>query len=504
MSLYGGIQLPGHPSPENVRRLDLLPIPMIRRMMRVGVAIDKPWLQDHSLTLANQMDDLRKKISSYVPDDKLDEFVKNAGEDLDFSFNPESSDQTAKLLFEMLGVGYGKKLKRTKGGGRISTGKKELETLKQEHPVIPLILRYREKSKLKGTFCDKLPLRAVRHNGGLCERCGLRHLGDHWRTHCTINTTRTVPGRLSMKDDNLQQIPARTDDGKEVRKGFIASPGCKIVTRDFSQFHLRLLAHLADEKVMQRIFEDPKGDIHVETAMRAFGIDDPKKVDKASQRDPSKTAIFLTIYGGGAATLFETLMLNFALAACSCLGFPVDRGDGRCKVCQKNVDRNPPVWLTMDWCEEFIQKTYGIYPGVPLYFDKQHYRAMRYDITWDPFGRVRRIPEVHSTHDRVIAAGLRQAGNHPIIAFEAGIAKIGMARTEDRVMRPVRSMDVLCEAIIPVHDEIVFDVQEDWADEVGDLVGYEMENTLLDEVTGEYCCKVRILSDGHSMERWEK
>ena len=478
MVLYGGVEIVGHPNPLNVQRLDLLPVPMIRRMMRTGVAIDKEWLQDLSLSLESTKIDLRKQITSYIPAERLDEFVSESGDDL--SFNVESADQIADLLFNMLGVGLGRKLKRTKGGKRISTDKKALETMKRDHPIIPLILQYRETSKLKGTFCDKLPLRAVLHNGGKCKLCNLTHFGDHWRTHCTINTTRTVAGRLSMKDDNLQQIPARTKAGKEVRKGFVAAPGCKLVTRDFSQLHLRLLAHLANEEVMIAVFERD-GDIHIETAMRAFGIDDPKKVDKSTQRDPSKTAIFLTIYGGGAATLLDTLILNFALAGTT-----------------------PPDWLTFDWCQDFIEKTYSIYPGVPKYFDLQHYRAMRYDVTWDPFGRARRIPEVHSCHDRVIAAGLRQAGNHPIIGFEAGLAKIAMARVEDLVMQPLRAEGVHAEAIIPVHDEIVFEVLDGWEDEVGELVGYQMTNALRDEDSGEYRCRVEIKTDGKASERWTK
>lgn len=93
--------------------------------------------------------------------------------------------------------------------------------------------------------------------------------------------------------------------------------------------------------------------------------------------------------------------------------------------------REPPEWLTFEWCEEFIGKTYSIYPGVPSFFEKQHYLACRCEIAWDPFGRVRRVPEVRSCHERVRQAGLRQPGNHRIIACEAGMVKVAQARVED-------------------------------------------------------------------------
>lgn len=476
--LYGNVTTPGHPDLDNVRVLDTLPVDQIRRMMRVGLAVDREWLADLSITFGHTKDELRKDIVSYIPADKLEQFVSESGDDLDASqFNVESPVQVADLLFSMLGVD-GSRLKRT-AGGRVSIRKKQLETIKTQHPVIAKILQYRQISKLIGSFCNKLPQLARFHNGGVCRACGLVHKGDHWRIHGQIMTTRTAPGRLAMKAPNLQQIPSRTVEGREVRKAFIPAPGCKLVSRDLAASHLRILAHLAHEQTMMAIL-NAKGDLHNKTARLVFGIPDDQKPDKLTQRDPSKTATFLIIYGGGGATLYDTLVTNFALA-----GIP------------------QPDWLTLNWCELFIDKLLDMYPGIRTYFELQHYRAQRYGFVWCPFGRVRLVPEVWSCHERIKQAGLRQAGNHPIIAMESGIYKVAQARVERR-MNEFRAQGIYAEAVLPVHDELIAEVDEDWVDEVGDTMGFEMEESLRDIDSGEMLTTVPVVSDGHSMDRWTK
>ena len=476
--LFGNVNTPGHPDPLNVRILDTLPVDQIRRMMRVGLAVDREWLADLSITLGHTKDELRKDVVSYIPADRLEQFVSESGDDPDgTNFNVDSPVQVAELLFSMLGVD-GSRLKRT-STGKVSTGKKQLETIKTQHPAIAKILQYRETSKLIGSFCNKLPNLARFHNGGMCKACGLKHLGDHWRIHGQIMTTRTAPGRLAMKAPNLQQIPSRTKAGREVRKAFIPAPGCKLVSRDLAGSHLRILAHLAHEETMQRIFRD-KGDIHSNTAKLVFGLGPDEKPDKLTQRDPSKTATFLIIYGGGGSTLYDTLVTNFALAGIA-----------------------QPDWLTLAWCEAFIDKLLDSYPGMRAYFDLQDYRAQRYGFVWCPFGRVRIIPEVWSCHERIKQAGLRQAGNHPIIAMESGIYKVAQARVERRMIE-FRSQGIHAEAVLPVHDELIAEVDEDWVEEVGDTMGFEMEESLRDVDTGEMMTTVPVVSDGCSFHRWSK
>ena len=157
--LFGGIQLPGRPDLDNVRTLDLLPLPQIRRMMQVGVAIDKCWLQTLSEILEHRKNTLREEITSYIPLGYLDAFVSQSGDEI--GMNVDSAEQVGELLFKMLRVGQGEYLKMTPSGERVSTGKKQLEKLKASHPVIGKILEYREASKLKSTYADALPQLAV-------------------------------------------------------------------------------------------------------------------------------------------------------------------------------------------------------------------------------------------------------------------------------------------------------------------------------------------------------
>lgn len=478
MSLYGGINLPNRPDPENIRKLDAICVPQIRRMMHVGVAIDPIYLMELGLEFDRECQDLHKDITSLIPPDKLDQFLADSNDITEINVN--SAEQMADLLFGVLGVGRGQRLKTTKSGKRLSTGKKQLEQLKREHAIIPKLLEYKECRKLMGDFCYKLPAMAREHRAGQNCWCGLRHYETHWRIHATINTTRVVAGRLSMKDPNLQQIPSRTKRGQRVRKGFVASLGCKLVTRDASQLHLRLIASLADELAMIEIFNS-NGDIHVETARRAFGLGPDEVPDKHTQRAPSKATNFLIAYGGNEVTLYDTLVLNFALA---------------------NID--PPDWLTVDWCRDFQETWFGLYRRVKPYFDQIHWMARRYGFVWDSFGRVRWVPEVKSVHDRVVNAGLRQGGNHPIIAMEAGLMKIAQARVEDLVLRPMRENGVWAEAVIPVHDEFVLEVGEDAAEVVGELVGEEMSQALTDTGTREHRLRVPLKVDGGVSDAWVK
>lgn len=475
--LFGGITLPGHPSPENIRRLDLLPLEQVRRMQRVGIAIDKDWLRDLSSRLELRKDELRKDISSFIPPDSLELFVSESGDNL--TLNVDSAEQIAQLLFKVLGVGRGRRLKSTRSGKRISTGKKQLETLKRDHPAIPKILEYREASKLKSTYTDALPDQARLHNRGECIVCGLQHLADHWRIHGQITTTRTSTGRLAMKKPNLQNIPVRTALGREVRKAFVAQPGKKLVAADYSQIELRLLADRARERNMIRVFSND-GDIHLETAMRAFDISDPKRVDKLTQRDPSKNVNFAIAYGLSPPGLYDLMAVTYAVSGLAL-----------------------PGWLTLEWCAAFIEKWFDLYPEAKEYFELQHYRARRYEIVWDMFGRVRRIPEVRSVHERVRAAGLREAGNMPIQGGAAGVFKLGAARVEQR-LEMLRAQGIGTEALVPVHDELVCEVDEDWAEEVAEIVKAAMENALTDEQTGEVLCRVPVKVDVKAMEKWEK
>ncbi len=463
LSLFGGIEVPGKPDLSNIQKLDLLPLGMIRRMMRVGAPIDREYLWNLSLKLQSRKQELSQEIASYVPLGMVDQYVGESDEDdSDLTLNPESSPQIARLLFEQLRIGSRERLKRTKSGSRISTGKKQLETLKHRHPVIPLILEYRECSKLDSTYCSKLPLIARQDRDGI------------WRVHTTIVTTRTDTGRLASRDPNLQNIPARTELGREVRAAFIPSPGRKLISVDYSQIELRLLGHCADEPNMLRIFAEG-GDIHLDTAMRAFGITDPKLVDKNLHRAPCKNVNFGVGYGLGPPGLYDLMAITFATAKLQI-----------------------PKWMTLEWCTEFIEKWFDLYPKCRDYFELQHYRARRYGIVWTMFGRVRRVPEVMSSIERVRAAGLRQAGNMPIQGVAADIMKIGMARVE-RLLSGWREAGVYVEALLPIHDELLIEADEGYAEEIEAGVELEMASAM-----DGFEMRCPVLADGKVMDRWLK
>jgi DNA polymerase I-like protein with 3'-5' exonuclease and polymerase domains len=308
MALYGGVEIPGHPCLENVRKLDLLPIPLIRRAHRVGIAIDPPYFKDLSLRFGAEILDLERDISSYIPVDRLREFsgvgAKEEDDDEDrgsaldsttdsrsipsphysssSSFNANSPDQMAKLLYDMLGIGAGKKLKTT-NTGRTSTGKKQLELIKLEHPVVPLVLRHRELSKLKLNYADKLPRLAVFHpHGSDCPVCGLRHPAPTWRVHCEMGTTRADTGRINHKNPNEGNVPSRTDDGQAIQAGHIPTPGHKLVIADLSQIELRGLAHLSNCASMIAVY-DSGGDLHNDTCWRTGLIPHGDKPDVATR-----------------------------------------------------------------------------------------------------------------------------------------------------------------------------------------------------------------------------
>jgi DNA polymerase I-like protein with 3'-5' exonuclease and polymerase domains len=210
MALYGGIKLPGQPDYENIRKLDQMPVRCVMEMMHRGFAIDKEYLRDISDYLGSCMSEMRKDICSYIPPDKLDEFI---GKD-DDEMNVDSNQQLGDLLFDILKIGDGRELKRTKSGDRLSTGKKQLEVLKREHPIIQKILIYREHAKLKSTYADSLPNKSVWHPQGLCW-CGERHIAGTWRIHTTILGTRTSTGRYASKNPNCfsGDTEVLTEDG---------------------------------------------------------------------------------------------------------------------------------------------------------------------------------------------------------------------------------------------------------------------------------------------------
>lgn len=483
MALYNGIQLPGEPDLENVRQLDLMPMKPIREMMKYGMAVDIEHLHTITEQLTREMDELRVEICSEIPPEKLDEFIQksNMGTEDDYlPMNVESTKQMRKLLFDALGVGVGKQLKMTKTGD-ISTGKRQLEARKGDHPVVQAVLNYRERAKLKNTYSEKLPTIARFHPHKDCW-CGYKHFAPTHRVHCQIMTTRTSTGRPATKNVNLQNLPIRSKTGRAIRAGFVASPGMEMVTVDFSQLELRRLAHKGQVARMIQVFKEDK-DVHTNTAMAAFNEPDPDKIDPLIHRAPAKSVNFGIVYGETARGLYDQLISDTYGKS----GIPV------------------PDWLTLGWCEDFIhQWLYEIYPEVPHYMSLQHYRARRYGCVWTEMGRIRRIPQVRSEHRRVVAEGDRMAGNMGIQGDGADMLKLAQTEVQDYIEREIRPLGVLCMPLNEVHDELIFEIEQGWGEILLAKCVDVMTNVLVDKDTGVDCSRVPIKAEGKVMARWSK
>lgn len=478
--LFKGVQLPGRPDMDNLEVLDSLPMPMISKMQQYGIAIDREYFHELSTKLTSEMESLKLDIISIIPPAALDQFVNTVlGDDEDDIINLNSSEQMCELLFNIMEVGKGRRLKRTKSGDRLSTGKKQLETLKADYPIISLLIQYKERAKLKSTYTETLPKVARLHpRGNCCPICELPHVESTHRVHTTFTTTRTDTGRLASKNPNLQNIPARTKWGQAVRAGFRSSPDTYLLSRDYSQIELRMLADRAAEGYMIDVY-NRDGDIHTETAMRAFHITDPKLVDKTLHRAPCKNVNFAIVYGLMPEGLYDNMALTYAVA-----GLPL------------------PEWLDLKWCDTFIADWFKLYPGVRTYMNEMHYRAQRYGFVWDRFGRIKRIPEVWSCHERIRQAGLRQAGNMPIQSVSAGLMKLAMG-VVDRLLDYLRSDGIWAWPLLTIHDELIIEVDQYSVPYVESVVGEAMDNVLTDSF-GVLKSLVKVKTDGRFGERWEK
>jgi DNA polymerase-1 len=498
LSLFGGVEIPGRPDLSNIAILDRLPVPQIRRMERYGIEIIPDHFHDLTARFDREMIELEKDIASYIPPANLHDFTTCATaveeEGGDASINAASAEQIGKLLFGILGVGREKNLKKTKAGDRLSTGKKQLELIQLDHPVVRKILDYRERAKLKSTYSVPLPRLAKWHpHGPDCPVCHLSHKRPSWRIHTQIPTTRAETGRLASRRPNLMNIPARTELGGLIRMGFVAGEGNKLVSTDLSQIELRDMAHCANAESMKKVYREGL-DIHMFTACAAFGLDLKKythmlsmekrkesftpeqKKDwadfKLTKRLPSKNLNFMIAYGA-------TVMGLLAQLALSGLIWSEDEGN------------------------RFIDRWFNLYPEVREYMDLQHYRARRYGMVWDLFGRIRLTPEAKSCHRWIRDAGLRQAGNLPIQSLAAGQFKLGLAKTEAALLELLDS-GIWCWPLVPVHDQGINEVQEEYADVVGEIQSNCFSECMRDEQTGEHLFRVPIDSDLEIMDVWKK
>jgi len=366
------------------RTIEMPLVSILADMEQHGVLLDAGLLAGLSADFSARMGELEGRI-----------FALAGG-----PFNLNSPKQMGEVLFERMGLQSGKK---TKGRTSLSTDNEVLTTLAEEYEIARLILDYRGVSKLKSTYSDALP-RLVNPRTG--------------RVHTSYNQTVTNTGRLSSSDPNLQNIPIRSDEGRLIRHAFIAPPGHVILSADYSQIELRVLAHLSGDQVFCHAFAHDE-DIHTRTAAEVFGLF-PEMVTPEMRRQ-AKTINFGIIYGQGAFSLAKQLGTSRKTA------------------------------------EEFISAYKERHSGAVAFLDSCISRAEAQGYVTTILGRRLPIPDIHSSNGNVLAFARRNAINYPIQGSAADIIKSAMIRVDKRIQEEgCRS-----RLIMQVHDELVFEVPEE-------------------------------------------
>lgn len=442
--LYNGVRFPvDGPCISNIRRLDYGALPMIDAMHRNGILIDKPHMARVSELLSEQM------TNAYA------DIVREVG--AKHAVNPASPKAVAELLFHKLAIQNTADVRLTDSGSE-STDEDQLKYFEDAHPVVPHIIAWRKAQKLKSTYADKIP----------------RLLDERGRIHTTFAATRTATGRLASRNVNLQNIPARTEEGRMIRAGFVAREGWRLVARDLSQIEMRGAAHYSGEPSWVEGFQDPKFDVHNQNTVDMFGLN-------ARQIE--------TMGGYGGATF----KLKYRLPA-KTLGFGVLYCMGP-KGLQAAWVKFGVGFKSIKFCERFIDRFYEARPYIKLWQEAQFRRARQFGMVWDLLGRVRLIPQNKSVLGWVQREGERQAANMPIQSLAQGILKLAMAELQDWVDDYNRG-DERVRMVLQIHDELMAEVREDAVEDYVEAVTRIME--------GACPMVVPIGSDGAVMERWEK
>ena len=368
---------------------------VLYRMEKEGIAIDETTLNAFGRMLSERIDECEKLIYSY-----------SGG-----PFNINSTKQLGVLLFETLGL---PPVKKTKTG--YSTNVEVLEKLKGHHDIIPAIMDYRMLTKLKSTYADGL----------------LKVIGSDGRIRTPFQNLVTATGRLSSTEPNLQNIPVRTDLGAEIRKMFVPKDGHVLVDADYSQIELRVLAHIADDKVMQDAFKSGL-DVHTVTASQVFHV--PFEEVTPLQRRNAKAVNFGIVYGISEFSLSEDI----------------------------GVSR----WEARDYIDSYLNH----YQGVKAYMKQVVADARESGFTQTIYGRRRYIPELKSSNFNVRSGAVRIALNTPIQGTAADIIKLAMIRVD----AALREQFPEAKLILQVHDELIVECPEEIASRVAELVSAQME-----------------------------
>lgn len=363
-------------------------LPILYDMEVAGVKLDQGMLKTLSKHMHKELDSLTKKI------------YKTAGRE----FNVNSPSQLADILFVDLKLST-KNIKRTKTG--FSTGIDELEKLEELHPIVKLIMQYRELVKLVSTYVDALP-QLVAKDG---------------RLHTTFNQTIAATGRLSSTNPNLQNIPVRTEAGREIRKAFVAEPGNVLLSADYSQIELRIAAVIAKDTSFIEAFKEG-ADIHTRTAAEVWGVKE-NEVTK-EQRYAAKAINFGILYGMGARSLAKFTNLSQSEA------------------------------------REFLDKYFELHPAIQEYIDRTKQQVHKDGYVESLFGRRRYLPEIHTGIQMLVAQAERMAVNMPMQGTQADIIKMAMIK--------IAEANLDAQLLLQVHDELVFEVSEKHAEKTGEKI----------------------------------
>jgi DNA polymerase-1 len=375
---------------------------VLARMEARGVRLDVEYLQEMGESVRDKMATLREDV------------FRHAGEE----FNLNSPPQLRVVLYEKLGLSPGKKTPK----GQLSTDASVLEKLRDQHPVVDALLEWRELDKLNSTYLEALPREVDPRDG---------------RVHTSFNQTGAATGRLSSSEPNLQNIPVRTELGRQIRRAFIPGGSDQVLmAADYSQIELRVLAHLSGDEGLRDAFASGH-DIHTATAARVFGLPE-------GQVDPGLRS--------------RAKMVNYGLAyGLSAWGLA------------SRLDIAP------DEAQEIMDAYFEAFPTIREYLDKQVARAAAEGFTETMLGRRRYIPELQAANPRVRDLGRRQALNAPIQGSASDVFKVAMIRV-DEALRERPELD--CHMLLTVHDELVFEVAKEHIDEAVELVRDRMEGAV--------------------------
>lgn len=391
-------EIAGKNQTELLEKIELPLAEVLARMENVGFAVDREGIRTYGDVLQKRIDEIQAQVYDAVG----------------YEFNLNSPKQLGDALFVKLGLSHGKK---TKTG--YSTSADVLENLRYDHPAVELVLNYRTLAKLKSTYCDGL-LKVVAPDG---------------RIHSSFNQTETRTGRISSTEPNLQNIPVRTDLGRELRRFFVARDGWVLVDADYSQIELRVLAHVADDKNMIQAFLN-NDDIHRSTAAQVFHL--PENMVTPLLRSRAKAVNFGIVYGIGAFSLSHNI----------------------------GVSRKE--------AETYIHDYLAHYSGIDEYMKRVVAEAKEKGYAETLFGRRRYLPELTSSNFNMRSFGERVARNMPIQGTAADIIKIAMIRVENRL----REEKMQARLILQVHDELIVEAPKDEAERAAKLLTEEMENAV--------------------------